>query len=243
LVTDWASGDCDPDTEGNQPYSANPTEAAQACAILDDWDGYFNPESVGAALWNELWIVLCKPPGNRRSERPVCAQDIWEIPFDAADPVRTPNTLKDDNATQEAVLCAIGGGVDSLVDFGIPLNRPWGEVQFRWDGPKENQIPIHGGAGMFMFSNVGSSFVEADGAFSDISANSNSYIQTVTWDETECPDAYAVLTYSQSTDPASAHYSDLTQVYSDKNWNDMPFCPADIEAAKISETEITGSEN
>jgi acyl-homoserine-lactone acylase len=90
---------------------------------------------------------------------------------------------------------------------------------------------------------VGSSFVEEDGAFSDISESSNSYIQTVTWDETECPDAYAVLTYSQSTNPESPHYADMTQLYSDKGWNDLPFCAADIEADKISEIEITGSEN
>jgi acyl-homoserine-lactone acylase len=242
-VTDWGAGDCDPDTEGNQPYSANPEEAAQACAILDDWDGYFNNDSVGATLFFETWLKLCKDPGERDDEKPVCVQDIWEVPFDAADPVRTPNTLKNDNPTQEAVLCAIGGGVDSLVDFGIPLDLPWGEVQFRWDGPQENPIPIHGGPGLFMFSNVGSSFVEEDGAFSDISESSNSYIQTVTWDETECPDAYAVLTYSQSTNPESPHYADMTQLYSDKGWNDLPFCAADIEADKISEIEITGSEN
>ena len=33
------------------------------------------------------------------------------------------------------------------------------------------------------------------------------------------------------------------QVYSDKGWNDMPYCAADIEATKISEMEIMGSEN
>ena len=51
------------------------------------------------------------------------------------------------------------------------------------------------------------------------------------------------MAYSQSTNPASPHYADLTQVYSDKSWNDMPYCPAEIEAAKIDEMEITGSEN
>ncbi|MBW1907425.1 MAG: penicillin acylase family protein [Deltaproteobacteria bacterium] len=48
-----------------------------------------------------------------------------------------------------------------------------------------------------------------------------------------------MLTYSQSVDPASPHYSDMTEVYSAGGWNDMPFCPADIEAAKISETEVS----
>jgi hypothetical protein len=34
----------------------------------------------------------------------------------------------------------------------------------------------------------------------------------------------------------------MTRLYSEKGWNDMPFCPEDIEATKISEIEIEGSE-
>ncbi|HET6417322.1 MAG TPA: penicillin acylase family protein [Polyangiales bacterium] len=102
-------------------------------------------------------------------------------------------------------------------------------------------MPIHGGSGRFMFSVISSRFVQHVG-YADIPTG-NSYIQTVTWDETECPDAYAVLTYSQSTNPASAHYADLTQVYSDKSWNDMPYCDADIQAAKIDEIDISNLEN
>ena len=87
-----------------------------------------------------------------------------------------------------------------------------------------------------MWSVITSNFVEGEG-YTDI-VHGNSYIQAVTWDETECPDAYAVLTYSQSTDPASDHYSDWTELFSGKGWNDMPYCAADIEAAKIPGSEI-----
>jgi hypothetical protein len=38
--------------------------------------------------------------------------------------------------------------------------------------------------------------------------------------------------------PASDHYDDQTRIWSNKVWNDMPYCPEDIEAAKISEVEI-----
>ena len=134
--------------------------------------------------------------------------------FDAENPVTTQNTLNDeDPVVVEAVEQALGDGVDFMVDGGIPLERIWGEVQFRPVGPGED-IPT-----------------------------GNSYIQTVTWDETECPDAFAVLTYSQSTNPASDHYADLTQVYSDKGWNDMPYCDADIQAAKIDELDLSNLEN
>ena len=224
-VTDWSAGDCDPNTDGDQPYSANPTEAANACAVLDAWDGRFNNDSVGSEIWNEFWRLL--------------RGRIWAVPFDPNDPVHTPNTLDTEDAdVVEAVRCALGRGVDFMVDNAIPLDRPWGEVQFRPVGGED--IPIHGGSGRFMFSVISSQFDEQTGAYSNIPAG-NSYIQTVSWDETQCPDAYAVLTYSQSTDPASPHYADLTQVYSDKGWNDMPFCDADIEAAKTSEMQIQGT--
>jgi len=209
-------------------YSANPTEAASACGILQAWNGRFNNDSVGSTIWNEFW------------RRVQSTDNLWAVPFDAADPVNTPNTLNDgDPDVVEAVKSALGAGVDFMVNGGIPLDRPWGEVQFRPAG--DSQIPIHGGSGRFMFSVISSNFVDQVG-YADIPAG-NSYIQTVTWDETECPDAYAVLTYSQSTDPASDHYADLTQVYSDKSWNDMPFCAADIEAAKIEELDLSSPQN
>ena len=211
------------------PYSANPADAANACNILESWDGRFDTDSVGAMIWNEFW---------RRADG--LGDDLWAVPFDAADPVNTPNTLNDEDADiVEALKAAFGAGIDFMLDGGIPLDRPWGEVQFRPVG--DEKIPIHGGSGRFMFSVISANFVDQVG-YSNIPAG-NSYIQTVTWDETQCPDAYAVLTYSQSTDPASPHYADLTRVYSDESWNDMPFCPEDIEAEKISEIEIDGIQN
>lgn len=212
------------------PYSSNPVEADTACDILESWDGRFDTDSVGSTIWNELW---------RRVDD--LGSDLWAVPFDPADPVNTPNTLNDeDDAVVEAVKAALGAGVDFMLAGGIPLDRPWGQVQFRPVG-EDQQIPIHGGSGRFMFSVISANFVDQVG-YADIPTG-NSYIQTVTWDESQCPDAYAVLTYSQSTDPASPHYADLTQVYSDESWNDMPFCEADVEADKISEVEISNSEN
>jgi acyl-homoserine-lactone acylase len=226
-VPDWTMGTCG---DGGDAYSANPAEATQGCTILAEWDGLFNIDSVGPALWRNVWFRM-----NRTA-------NLWVVPFDADDPVGTPNTLNvDDPAVVDAVRCALGGGVDFLVDKQIPLDRPWGEVQFRWNGDGSMQIPVHGGSGGFMWSVISSNFVDGEG-YSEI-PHGNSYIQTVTWDESECPVAYAVLTYSQSTDPVSPHYSDWTELFSGKGWNDMPFCEADIEATKISEMEIMGSEN
>ena len=217
-VDDWAGGNCD-----GEPYSQNPTEADAACDLLETWDGRFNNESVGAGIWRELWNRL------RR------ADSLWAVPFDADDPVNTPNTLNVGNAdVAEAALCALGGAVDRLIDGGVPIDRSWGEMHYRWNADRSEQIPIHGGSGMF--NNISAGFVQDEG-WSNITAG-NSYVQTVTWDESDCPDAYAVLTYSQSTDPASPHYDDQTRIWSMKQWNDMPYCAEDIEAEKIPGSEI-----
>jgi acyl-homoserine-lactone acylase len=224
-VVDWAAGDCDPDEDGDQPYSENPAVAATACGILETWDGLFSLDSVGTAVWKETWNRL-------RS------QVTWVVPFDAADPVNTPNTLDvDDPAVIEATRCSIGGAVDRLVTAEVPLDRPWGEAQFRATGDGEGRTPLPGGPGSSAFSIISSNLVDGEG-YSDIPAG-NSYIHTVTWDDTQCPDAFAVLTYSQSVNPASPHYSDMTELYSAGGWNDMPFCPEDIEAEKISEMEVS----
>ena len=58
------------------------------------------------------------------------------------------------------------------------------------------------------------------------------------WDESNCPDAYAVLTYSQSTNPESPHYADSTRLYSESAWIDMPFCEADRDAQEIDRVTI-----
>ncbi len=218
-VDDWSGGDCE-----GAPYSANPTEAAQACDILRNWDGLYDNESVGAGLWNEFWRLVRDTP------------NLWAVPFDAIDPVGTPRGLSSESETGEAVRCTLGAAVDLMVSRETPLDRPWGELQFRPVG--DSRIPIHGGSGRSTFSVIVSRFVDGQG-YADIPTG-NSYIQTVTWTEDPaCPDAYALLTYSQSTNPASPFFADQTQLYSDKAWNDMPFCAADIEAATISTTTIS----
>lgn len=205
-------------------YSAHPAQASEACAVVGAWDGRYDVRSVGPHIWEEFW------------GRVDDVANVWAIPFDANDPVQTPRDLnRSDPSVVEAVLLAFGEAVDELVEErGLPMNIAWGEVQYRVDG--DERIPIHGGSGASMFSVISSSYVGDQGR-GRIRAG-NSYVQTVTWDESPCPDAYAVLTYSQSTNPASPHYADMTWVYSAEEWVDLPFCDEDIEDQKISEITL-----
>ena len=53
----------------------------------------------------------------------------------------------------------------------------------------------------------------------------------VTWDDTPCPDAATILTYSLSEDPTSPWHSDQTRLYSRKRWLTGRFCEGEIAAS------------
>lgn len=223
-VTDWTAGDCG---EGGVPYSENGADAAEICGVLAAWDRRYELDSRGAAPWREVWARIQGTDG------------LWAVPFDATDPVHTPRDLDEENATVvEAVRCALGNVYDGATRFGIALDTPWGELQFKKVGSE--RIPIPGGLGQNAFSVITSNFVEDDAGYSDI-VHGNSYVQTVTFDDTDCPVAYAFLTYAQSTNPESAHHADWTRRYSDEQWHRMPFCAADIEADRISSIDVTNA--
>ena len=96
------------------------------------------------------------------------------------------------------------------------------------------RVPIHGGAGtMGVFGAISVGLQE--GGYRNPTGG-NSYIQVVTWDDSDCPIADTILTHSQSTDPASPYYGDQSLEYSQKRWVRFPFCDADIAAAQVGDT-------
>lgn len=216
-VTDWS------------PYTTNTGAAEQACNILAAWDKTSNIDSVGTHIFQEFWFSVI-------DDTLLDGDAMWSVAFDPADPVNTPNTLKiADPIIQAALLSALANAVDILLENNILLDSPWGDVQY---SPRNGEnIPIHGASGSSSFSVITSELI-ADQGYTDI-RHGNSYMQTVTWDDSDCPDAFALLSYSMSTDPESAHYADITRAYSEKQWIDVPYCDADIEATKISEISLS----
>ena len=193
--------------------SGKSVDLTQACAVLGKWDRRMNLDSVGAHLFVEFWRKADKIPG------------VWAVAFDPADPIHTPRGLKNDPATGTKVLMALAEAVDLLDTAKIPLDRPWGEVQFAVKG--DQHIPVHGGEGNDGVLNAQQS--ELTPGLGYIPYHGSSYIQVVTFDE-KGPVTDAILTYSQSTDPASPHYADQTTLHAKKGWVKLPFHKADIDA-------------
>ncbi len=196
-------------------------DVTAACSVLANWDRTNNLGTVGSHVFGKFWSTL-----NSDLTADVA---MWTTTFDATDPVHTPSGFNGANSTMKStVMQSIAKTVQDLNSDGIALDASMDELQTVTRNGEV--IPIHGG--------------KTSGSFSIFSQKSNgdvhgnSYIQTVTWDSTNCPVAEGILTYSQATDPSSDHYSDQTKLYSQKGWIDFPFCSADVTADQVGETLV-----
>ncbi len=215
------------------PYSSDPASVGEACDILTTWDQRFLVDSVGAHIFREFATRF----GENRAEP--WPASLYATAFDLGDPFKTPRGLRLEGPWAESAKTALVEAVDRVLAAGIPLDRPWGEVQFIEKGGE--RYPLAGGPGGIMLNVVesakweGQDFFLANG-YAGLDSNEffgNTYVSAVSWDESDCPDAYAILTYSQSTDPASDHYADATELYSQGGWIDLPFCERDIEEQEL----------
>jgi acyl-homoserine-lactone acylase len=185
-----------------------------ACAILARWDLRWDVSQRGAVLFGAFW-------GNAENS----GQSPFSHPFQLSDPVRTPYGLDTSSST---VRDALGDAISQLDHARIPLDATLGSVQHvTYRGAR---IPIPGGPGdpdgiynaIFTDEYPGDSLTAPDAG--------SSFIQAVTWNDTPCPVGATILTYSESSNPASPHYADQTALFSHKKWLPDRFCQAQILA-------------
>ena len=212
-----------------------------SCNVLTAWDGKFDIESRGAVLFRE-WIT--RYPATDTALGNV----LFAQPFDPANPVATPNGL----AQSETALDNLAAAQLLLTNNNIALDVPLGELQTghrmseKWplhggnrhegianlqmsSGPKTNttEIPVFTGSNRF---------IEDSNSLSETGYNvvhGSSFIMALNFTE-DGPEAQAILSYSQSGDPESPHFSDQTQLYTDERWRSIHFKTADIEQHSIS---------
>ena len=201
--------------------SSGPVDVSEACPILAAWDLHEDLDSSGAILFRRFTSrVLASPAGV--GGPPVSP---FTTPFDASDPVNTPNGLDTDSP---AVRRALADAVSDLRGAGIPLDASNDDVQFTERGGE--QIPIHGGPG------------DPNGTFNAISARWNgdgfdsvehgsSFVMVTSFSD-GCPDDRSILTYSLSENPNSPFYDDQTRMFSEKRWVNPPFCPGEVRSAE-----------
>ena len=195
---------------------ADDADLAPACEALAAWDRTMTVDAQGGHVWREFWNA---------------ARDIdslWAVPFDAEDPVNTPRGVNlESPEVRQAVADALRTATTTLTEANIPLNARLGDIQY---APRNGvNIPIPGGDGAAgMFSMIVTNLAP-DKGYTPI-LHGNSYIQVISWDEEGNLDPRAILTYSQSPEPESPHYSDLTEIHAQGGWIRLPFTDAEIEA-------------
>ena len=217
-------------------------ELLPACTILSEWDNRYNADSKGAVLFRE-WLTRYSYWSTMHTG------ELFSANFDKENPITTPSGLIENQRT----LTALAEAVTLLVDNGIPLDIPLGELQKAHRAGKS--FPVHGGnryegianlqvtkshiaSPVFSGSNerVGDSETLSSSGYNI--AHGSSFIMSLNYTENG-PDAKAILSYSQSGSPDSQYFSDQTELYRDKVWRDIYFKPSDIAQNKVSYQLLT----
>ncbi len=188
-------------------------DLTKACAVLKGWDRRSELQSVGVNLFEAFWT-------RARSS------SIWAVPFDPADPINTPRgVVKGDEAVTQALRDALARAVIAQASAGVPIDRPWYEIQL---ATKNIPLPIHGADGnLGNYNAIRSQPIGSRLPGARAVTYGTSYIQTVTWNEAG-PQVGAFLTYSNSSDAASPYYADQTYRFYQKDWIKLPFTNEEV---------------
>ena len=190
-------------------------DLAPACGVLTTWNSQAKTSSVGAVVFREFWRKAQAIPG------------LFATPFSATAPVSTPRDPAVGNPTvAAAMLRALADGVVALDTAGVPVNAKLGDAQYvTRDGVK---LPLGGGDEFEgVFNKITPPGLTAGGYTSIVSGSS--YIQIVSFQQ-EGVNARGLLTYSQSTNPASPYFADQTKVLSTEKFVKFPFTETEIAA-------------
>ncbi|MBK3576634.1 penicillin acylase family protein [Streptomyces sp. MBT65] len=185
-------------------------DVTRACTTLARWDTRADTTSRGIVLWSAFYNRLLDggPP------------DTWRrVPFDPAQPLTTPRGF---NGEDLRVQRALADAVQDFAAGDLPVDVELGAVQ-KWAG-----IPLPGcDVGCFDVVEAGpdsGTGTPTAGAFG------SSFLMTVELTP-DGPRAHTLLTYGESANPTSPHFSDQTRLFSRKQWVTERFTQAEIAAA------------
>lgn len=204
-----------------------------ACQVLKDWDLSSNIDSRGSHLFREF-MRDGKAPEGSRPDRVLPLAFNYTVAFDVNDPVNTPRGL--DTVNNPEVLQSLARAVKKLSDDGIALDAVLGDIQ----GVTRNgqRIPLGGGEEFEgVFNKMGFDYQGAEG-YPEVTGSSASWIMATQLSPGKTT-VKGLTAYSQSSDPTSPYYSDMTELLSNKQLVDIPFTQEEVEAAAISTIVLT----
>jgi len=217
-------------------------DLSEACSVLKAYNKRLDLDSKGAVLFRE-WITLYKYTDTFKKGQ------LFAIPFDPTDPVNTPRDL----ANKNLALQKLAQAILNLNGAGLKLDSALGDAQFAYRGGEK--IAVHGGGGEEGIANIigqrnydtlaaqtrgnkikGSRYLTDKGY---AITYGTSFLLSLSYTD-DGPVAEAFLTYSESGDPSSEHYTDQTKLFSQKQWRPILYKMDDIKKDAKSSMLLTG---
>lgn len=219
-------------------------DISPACGALKAWDGRFHLDSAGAVLFREFLGDFAAATTDKGK--------LFDDAFDPDNPVATPRVLVAPPASgDDPVLVALGRAVKLLESAGFDVTTPLGDAQHT----KKNGdvIPIHGStnlegafnivdynsdSGTLLPSLTASPAVKDPAGAADATGlatdgylvnNGSSFMMVLEFQDGG-PHAQALLSYSESDDPASPHFADQTELFSESKYRPVLFSESDVLA-------------
>jgi acyl-homoserine-lactone acylase len=207
-------------------------DISEACTVLSNWDGLYTNESSGAHVFRELMRQF------RSGSHGVFTSALFDSTFDANNPVNTPSTLKareqDATDNSDPVLIALASAVQTLSNYNFPLDAKLGDLQFHMKNA--DRIAIPGGDNLDGVFNINAAAMIPELGYMVV--HGASWVMALEFTE-QGPVADAWLTYSQSHDPESEHFSDQTKLFSTGTWRPVVFSEEAIAADLQSSMTLT----
>lgn len=222
------------------------------CSALANWDGHYQLDSRGAHAMRE-WLTGFRVKGHRD-----IADALFRVPFDPNDAAHTPRGLAtwSGSADTDPALLSLARAQLRLQQAGIALDARLGDVQFLQKARGQAPIPMPGGnsfEGLFNLVQVNSpsrstsdlantvigdtvkdttlrSLTDESSGQTTLRYRANygsSFVMALQYGDAG-PSAVRFLSYGQSHDPESPHFTDQTLNFSRQQWQPVRFSDADI---------------
>ncbi|MBK7907587.1 MAG: penicillin acylase family protein [Gemmatimonadetes bacterium] len=194
-------------------------DLTEPCRVLAAWDRTDRLSSRGSALFAEFARGFERIPMTGFAWAP----RFWRVPFDPADPVGTPRGFVASDETRRILARA----ALRFTGASLALDAPLEALQSTTRGGQ--RLALSGAS--YTYHMVSPAAFEPAKGITEI-YHGDSYIHAVTLGAGG-PTGRFIVTYSQSTNPASPHFADMTAVYARQEWIDVAFTPEAIAAAQV----------